>query len=260
MKTHVTSGLVIAALRRLYDSRDYAFLEQVRGRTGAQGSRYADGMAFSLFPSRGLNIEGFEVKVSRTDWLNELKQPPKADEIFQFCDHWWLAVGADGIVRDNELPEPWGLMVLREGVMVVEKQAPRLQPITPTKGFIASVMRNVSRERPGKEELEQQRLLGYEEGVKSGKESAKRSAEYDTKHAARVEQMVKQFEDASGVQIFEWNAGKVGAALKTLLNGTTEVERARERIQSAERQLRAAHQSVSDHLKQLDSELGSVTR
>lgn len=253
----VTSGLVVAALRKAYDDRSYAFLEQVRGGTGAQGSRYADGMAFGLFPSRGLDIQGFEVKVSRSDWLSELKQPAKADEIFQFCDYWWLAAGSDSIVKDGELPEPWGLMVLRDGEMHVSKQAPRLHPIAPSKAFIASIMRNLHKGRPGVEELEQQHRLGIEEGFKRGAVSAKSEETRDSAKLLEVNKMVAEFEEAAGLKIYEWNAGKVGAAVKALLNGANDLEAARERMRFMQRHASALADGLSKQIVAIDAELGA---
>lgn len=54
-----------------------------------------------------LAIHGFEVKVSRGDWLRELRDPSKADEWAQHCHHWWLVAPRD-VVRPGELPEGWG--------------------------------------------------------------------------------------------------------------------------------------------------------
>ena len=43
-----------------------------------------------VWPSRGLYLHGFEIKVHRNDWLRELKNPAKAEEIAGYCHFWWV--------------------------------------------------------------------------------------------------------------------------------------------------------------------------
>ena len=103
----MTSEDIRAALRKAYPFPQYAFLEEVRDAAGFGASRSADALAVSLWPSRGLTIEGFEIKVDRRDWLNELKSPEKAEVIAAKCSAWWI-VTPEGIVKPGELPTGWG--------------------------------------------------------------------------------------------------------------------------------------------------------
>jgi hypothetical protein len=57
----------------------------------------------SLWPSRGIELHGIEIKVSRNDWLKELGDPAKADEIARFCDRWWVAAGDESIHQWDSL-------------------------------------------------------------------------------------------------------------------------------------------------------------
>ena len=52
-------------------------------------------------------VHGFEVKVSRSDWLRELKDPCKSEAWSRYCHHWWLVAPRD-VVKPGELPENWG--------------------------------------------------------------------------------------------------------------------------------------------------------
>jgi hypothetical protein len=54
-----------------YCAPAWAIFYEVANATGANGSRYADAVAMSLYPSRGLELHGFEVKKSRWDWVRE---------------------------------------------------------------------------------------------------------------------------------------------------------------------------------------------
>lgn len=67
-------------------------------------------------------VHGHEIKVSRSDWLAELRDPSKAEAFRRYCTHWWLVVSDKGIVRDD-LPDGWGLLVV-QGERLVRKAWP----------------------------------------------------------------------------------------------------------------------------------------
>lgn len=110
----------------------YARAEHVKLTAGFDSRRICDYMAMDLYPGygvrRGPKLHGHEVKVSRADWLSELKDPTKAQAFARYCDYWWLVVAAPGIVHDRELPAGWGLMVAHGRTMRVQVEAPRLEP------------------------------------------------------------------------------------------------------------------------------------
>ena len=115
-------------------------LEQMR-RTGKRTTlRIAGAMAVDLWPSTGNLIHGFEVKVSRSDWLAELKDPTKADAFRRYCDHWWLAVPEADIVRDD-LPDGWGMLVVGRAGLRVRRRAPKLTREPMTASMTASLLR-----------------------------------------------------------------------------------------------------------------------
>lgn len=55
-------------------------------------------------------LVGHELKISRADWLAELKTPGKADAWADECHEWWIVVPNPAIIHDGELPAGWGLM------------------------------------------------------------------------------------------------------------------------------------------------------
>lgn len=86
--------------------------EKVRNGAGFAATRTADAIAIDTWPSKGLEIHGFEVKCSRSDWLTELKCPEKSEPFRRFCDRWWLVAASRDIVKPRELPDGWGLMAI----------------------------------------------------------------------------------------------------------------------------------------------------
>ncbi|OMC07082.1 hypothetical protein [Mycolicibacterium fortuitum] len=79
---------------------------------GGPGGRAGgcDAIYVGFTSSSGRLLIGHELKVSRSDWLNELNKPGKADAWADQCHQWWLVVLDPSIVHDGELPPGWGLM------------------------------------------------------------------------------------------------------------------------------------------------------
>ena len=128
----------------------YVVAEHVRNQCGFGGDwgtgplRTIDALVVDLWPSSGNAIHGFEVKVSRSDWLTELKDPEKAEAFRPYCDHWWLAVPDAAIVR-NDLPAEWGLLVVTNGTLRARVKAPKLARHTMPFGMTAAWLRAVSK-------------------------------------------------------------------------------------------------------------------
>lgn len=89
----------------------YVIAEHVRDAAGFQAIRTADAVAMDTWTSSGLLLHGFEVKVSRSDWLAELADPGKCLPVKRFCDYWWLVTSERDLVKPGELPNGWGLLV-----------------------------------------------------------------------------------------------------------------------------------------------------
>lgn len=135
----ITTAHVRDLLRKRYAAPEWAFMEEVAPATGGN-TRYADAVAMNLWNSRGHVVCGFEIKVSRSDWLRELKDAAKAEPVFRYCDQWWI-VAPKGVVRDGELPPTWGLLEVTAAQVRQVVLAPKLSPVPLTREFFASLMR-----------------------------------------------------------------------------------------------------------------------
>ena len=156
-----TEADVIAALERRYNvtvgnGRRYATAYGVRSHAGFDARRTADFVVMDLWPSGGLRLHGHEVKVSRSDWLRELKDPSKAAEFIPYMNCWWLAVSDKRIVRPGELPDDWGLLALRGEHMTVVKPAPKRDAKPLPASRLAALLRAVAQtaEYRGRRETE----------------------------------------------------------------------------------------------------------
>lgn len=192
---------------------EWAFFGQVRSSTG-YASRVADGIAMNMFASRGHEINGFEIKVSRSDWLSELKKSSKADEIFSYCDKFWLVVSDKNIVQNGELPKGWGLMVLQGSRLIAKVRAERQKAKIIDLGFIASLLRNATDRLIPRNTIEQRIDSAY----KKGQESSNWKIEHEEEKTEKYKGMIEMFEKESGVKITGWSGDKtpekVGSVLR----------------------------------------------
>lgn len=127
----------------------YIPLTQVAASTGGSNN-IADVLVLGAWKSSGNLLDGFEVKISRADWLNEVKNPNKATAVKQYCDRWWLVIADAAMVKEGELPDDWGMMVVDEDalgnrILKVIKKAPILLSKPLTHDFVASLLRTDAR-------------------------------------------------------------------------------------------------------------------
>lgn len=85
------------------------FLPEV-GWNGPAGTSRADALYVGFTGTSGRILVGHELKASRSDWLRELDKAGKADAWADQC-HAWYVVAAPDVVKTEELPHGWGLML-----------------------------------------------------------------------------------------------------------------------------------------------------
>ena len=213
----MTASDIERELIKRYPSGEYAYFSQVRNGTGfSRETRTADAMVLSLWPSRGLELYGFEIKVSRSDWLSELENPKKAEEISQYCDYWFIVAPSD-IVEIGELPATWGLMAWNGTRWKITSAQRRLEPVTLNRSFMASLVRNFA---SGMVPASQVTNMASEQAKELTKKACS-SQEREIKELRALQKRVAEFEHESGVRISNtWeNAPDVGKAVRAVLHG-----------------------------------------
>lgn len=214
-------------IRNRFCSPAYAFIPQVRNQTGYQKDiRTCDALAMGLWSSRGLFLNGFEIKVSRNDWLNELKNPEKAEEIAQYCDFWWVVAPRD-VVKVDEVPVNWGLMIPFGHTLKVIKKAEQLKTANIDKLFLAAILRRAQESIAPEQKINK----AFKEGKDEGEKQANEFFSYERKEHQKLKERIKKFEIASGISIeYEWDIEKIGEVVKQVLDGNH--TRAKEQLQS----------------------------
>lgn len=106
----MTATDVRAALALRWPDSDYLSIEEAPQRSD-RGGRKLDLLVVSLWRSRGLALDGVEIKVSASDWRRELGNGAKADFWWRHTNRFWVAVSA-GLIETvkPELPPGWGLL------------------------------------------------------------------------------------------------------------------------------------------------------
>ena len=209
------TGELRALMRKKYAAPQYALFEEVRNGTGFSRSvtRSADALAFSLWPSRGLELHGFELKVDRRDWQRELLEPAKAEELQRFCDRWWVVAPAE-MVQPGELPPTWGLLNPNgRGGLTAAVEAPKLEAKPLDRLMLASLFRNL---KDGEEDRFRARaddLVAERAKLADHTPVERELAQLKVNHE-RVMEAVRRFEKGSGLNVLSgWDGDRVGELL-----------------------------------------------
>lgn len=207
-KAKVTSADIRAALVLRYPAQSHALMFEVAPQTGG-GTRYADAVSVGLWASHGHAIEGFEIKVSRADWLNELKQPEKSEPVAKYCHRWWLAC-APGIAMADELPPGWGMLELQAGgTLRVKVQATKREPVAITPGFFASLIRRGA--EPDNEaiaKLVQREMRAFAERFQEDKrQSDRQRLSYEHERALEAMKQIEELKARTGVDLLDHRHG-----------------------------------------------------
>ena len=215
-KVYFKSDDIAAAMRVRYAQPEWSVFFEVRDSTGFAGKRSADAVAMNCYPSRGLEIHGFEFKVSRGDWLSELRNPEKSAAVQQYCDRWFV-VAPTGVVQNGERPATWGEIEYQGGTRLrLVADAPKLEAQPLPRAFIASLLRascNVSAGQVARMmEPERERLQ------KSYDERLERELEHRRDNGAGALEKAAKIKELTGIDLLHWeSAEKYAAAIKMAL-------------------------------------------
>lgn len=195
----------------------YATLFEVSDGTGSNARRRADALILNLWPSRGMELVGYEIKISRADWMHEMKQPEKAWPVMQYCDRWFL-IAAPGVAKADELPINWGHIEFDGLKARVLKTAPVLEAKPISRTFLGAMVRKPVRDVEAMvstrvEKRVKELHAGFDKRVQD-------QVSYRTKAADEAVQKAKEIKDATGIDLlhgFQSNTD-LADAIKRALN------------------------------------------
>lgn len=224
----------------------YALLWEVADSTGAGQGGYADAVAMSLYPSAGLELHGFELKVSRSDLARELANPAKCERLAQRVTRWWLVLG-EGVAYDPaEIPTPWGIQVAKDGKLAIKRHSAQLHPgpVSISRPFLGALLRRADGGSRVLTAYEKGRREGQELGYKQGLDAAGEGA-----HKRKYELLKAQWDE-----IDEHLGGRL---LHSYLREPQIAERLllAESLETLRRRAESARWSLSDALADLQQVL-----
>lgn len=261
----LTESVVLTLLRDRHTAAgnggagEHAFLSHVRNAAGFDARRTFDAVAVNLWPSRGLTIEVYEIKVSRSDWQRELKKPDKAEDACRIADRFTIVAPA-GCVHDGELPPTWGLIEVTGdgGTKPWKLRAKTTAPLLhadPTaskpvpRGLLVGMLRSCPGAVPGgkvlgpaEKALRDARNEGYEQGRRAAEAEAQREADRRAEiRRGEVDDLrrLKEALEEAGAERHEaslWQLARSAPAILAALRS----EEAVSRLESVRRTLRHA--------------------
>lgn len=246
---------LLQLIKGRFAAPEYAVLYKVTDGTGSNFSRICDALAMNLWPSRGNAVHGFECKVSRGDWLRELKNPEKADAIATYCDYWWV-VAAKDLIKDGELPETWGHLHPHGKGLRIAKKAPKLTAQPLDKLFIGAMLRRAVEDMVPRSqlagELQAQYQRGRADADRHHEHNAAASVRATKAELERLKRSLEEFELNSGVKIDGWDGGRIGSAVRCVLAGRHERDALVRLMHDAKRHAYSAQQIADGIAKTLE--------
>lgn len=216
----ITASMIKAALRVHFARPAYAVFYEVSNDTGAKARTWTDAIAVGVWPSTGQEIIGIEIKVSRSDWLREAKNPAKTSPMFDHCDRFYLACPS-GMVPASEVPQNWGVLHFDGTRMKVAKKAPALEPRPVSRGLMAAILRRAAPDVDGD-------VVSI--AVAKAVSEAKRDEEGRVQRAIEIErrqlrenarsavEKLRKIEEITGLRLDDWSndAESVGRAIRAV--------------------------------------------
>jgi len=148
-KPEYTEDDLIKALRLRYPYEEWVFFAHQASGVGTHRDtgRYMDAWAMNTYPMNKHLKLAFEIKVSRSDFMRELKQPQKREFAMKVSNQFYF-VAPEGVISPEDLPEGCGLLTLNGSEELKEKvKAPRRDAKEPTWNFIGALARRLQYEQ-----------------------------------------------------------------------------------------------------------------
>ena len=144
----MTEAEILDLLEKRYSfwREEWVFFRHVRvgAGWGLPWERTMDAWAMNCYPSRDFRSIAFEVKVSRSDFLKELKDPGKRAAAYKVSNQIFF-VAPSGLLKVAEIPEDSGLIVAKNGRLRQLKRAPCREREGLDVRFIVSILRQAKR-------------------------------------------------------------------------------------------------------------------
>lgn len=146
--------IVLDAIRARYAPPDFIVFDELRHGVGCSGDDMGatDAFVMDIRPNKGLTKTAYEIKVSRSDFLRELKKPLKRRQAMLVSNYFYF-IAPYGIIKPEDVPIDCGLQVVEEcDPTKFDRSVWRIRTLVPapyrdvnkpTWRFVASICRRV---------------------------------------------------------------------------------------------------------------------
>ncbi len=226
-KKRLTASDIRIGMTVRWAEPEWAIMWEVGEATGGASGRYADAVMMSLWPSRGLELHGVEIKVSRSDWKREAADPSKAEAVARYCDRWWIHT-PPGVVDDlSALPPAWGLREFDGKAWRTIREAGKTDAEPVGRPFLAALLRRadgLSKKliRDGVEAARERENAELEKQRERYAEDVARGVENKTRGVEAMAAKIAKFEEAFGKDVMTtWSCdhaelGRIARAIEKL--------------------------------------------
>lgn len=262
----ITSRVVADAILSKYaGDKSHMVLFDVPDNIGLQSKRRCDAIAVGLWGSTGRLVHGFEIKISRSDWLRELKQVDKADPFIERCDRWWLVTADDKLAKLDEIPALWGWMTYTKSGLRIQKKAAELpQPEHTMHKLFALGLLRAAYERSAGDIMQNPLVVREIELIREGHrryvdDEIKRGLMSTHRDLAEYKTQAEKFEAASGMKLTDWKLGNVGKLAHAIADlHRSGYDSMRHSLENQARKLRECSEHIEGALRTLPQTEGET--
>jgi len=158
---------VLEVLKNMHDPRKWAFFEELRIGTGygKDSEQRFDAWAIHYYPSKRNVTRCYELKVSKSDFMHEVKKPFKRRAGLRLSNEFYF-VTPKGLLSDddiNKMPECGLMEVDKAGLITTRVKAAHRSIHPPNWLFLSSLCRRFDKGRLGEfmHNLEEDKKLQY---------------------------------------------------------------------------------------------------
>jgi hypothetical protein len=145
-KAEITAKQVVELLRKKHPQPEWCFFDELRCGSGYSkaAQKRIDAWALNCYPSKKHLTISYEVKVYRSDFLNEMKDPKKRKQGLNLSNQFYF-VAPTGVIKLEEVPDECGYIEVIANKLKIIKEAPLRTCKEPTWLFVSSIARRTAK-------------------------------------------------------------------------------------------------------------------
>lgn len=265
-KQIITPDIVRLLYQKYNDTSHYVCATEVANASGVLARRWLDFVAVDCWPSGGLKISAFEIKVSKSDFRHELLDPTKHNIFFDEIDNFSI-VAPDYVLDDIKIiPPKWGIYhVVRDATGALQLKTVRKplalsddpeQERKISRIFMASLCRAINKQSVVKAALIHERNemeARIREQIEQQLANGRIVSQYDYDELQRLRKIVHDLGIYGTTFLSDYHRKRIKGAM-SVLDRVNEINYSIETLWSA---VRKAHKEVKQLLEEKNQEYSS---